>query len=152
MAWQHTDSIDRLRPAFLPDAPQTQLIPEITPLSSEAVFDKIAMSAFVGTPVDLVLKDCGIHAVAIVGVALEVGIEPTARHAADLGFIPVVVTDACGGRDEAAMERSLAGLRFEGDAILTDVATICRLLRKSAPDGQPRPSTSPSVLASSEPR
>ena len=37
---------------------------------------------------------------------------------------------------EGAMERSLAGLRFAGDAILTDVATICRLLRKSAP-GQP---------------
>jgi len=28
------------------------------------------------------------------GIALEVGIEPTARHAADLGFIPVLVQDA----------------------------------------------------------
>jgi nicotinamidase-related amidase len=152
MAWQRTDSIDRLRPAFPPDAPQTQLIPEITPLPSEAVFDRIAMSAFVGTPLELVLKDCGIHAVAIVGVALEVGVEPTARHAADLGFIPVVVTDACGGRDEVAMERSLASLRFAGDAILTDVATICRLLRKSAPDGRAEPGVNAGVLASSEPR
>jgi nicotinamidase-related amidase len=133
MAWQRVDSVDRLRPALPPDAPHTRLTPELAPLASEAVFDKITMSAFVGTPLDLVLRDCGINAIAIVGVALEVGIEPTVRHAADLGYIPVVVTDACGGRDEAAMQRSLAGLAFAGDAILTDVATICRHLTRSLP-------------------
>lgn len=82
------------------------------------------MSAFVGTPLELILRDCGIKALAIVGVALEVGIEPTARHAADPGFIPVVVTDACGGRDQIAMQRSLAGLAFAGDAILVDASTL----------------------------
>ena len=138
MAWQRVDSVDRIRPAFPPGAPHTQLTPEVAPLPTEAVFDRIAMSAFVGTPLDLVLRDCGIQAVTIVGVALEVGVEPTVRHAADLGYIPVVVTDACGGRDEAAMERSLAGLRFAGDAIFTDVTTICRLFRKSALDPAPQ--------------
>jgi nicotinamidase-related amidase len=136
MAWQRVNSIDRLRPALPPDAPLTRLTPALAPLPSEAVFDKITMSAFVGTPLDLVLRDCGISAIAIVGVALEVGIEPTVRHAADLGYIPVVVTDACGGRDEAAMQRSLAGLAFAGDAILTDVATICRHLTRSLPGAQ----------------
>jgi len=138
MAWQRVDSVDRVRTAFPPDAPQTRLIPEVSPLPSEAVFDRITMSAFVGTPLDLVLRDCGINAIAVVGVALEVGLEPTVRHAADLGYIPVVVTDACGGRDEAAMERSLAGLRFAGDAIFTDVASITRLFRKSAVDPVPQ--------------
>ena len=98
MGWR----LERVRPAFPPDAPQTRLTPEVTPLPSEAVFEKIGMSAFNGTPLDLVLRDCGIQALAIVGVALEVGLEPTVRHAADLGYIPVVVTDACGGRDERA--------------------------------------------------
>ena len=86
------------------------------------------MSAFLGTPLDLVLRDCGLNGVAIAGVALEVGIEPTLRHAADLGYIPVVVIDACGGRDQEAMQRTLAGLAFAGDAILTDVATVCALM------------------------
>jgi len=130
MAWQRADSVDHVRPAFPPDAPQTQLLPELSPLPSEALFDRITMSAFLGTPLDLVLRDCGLNAVAIVGVALEVGIEPTVRHAADLGYIPVVVTDACGGRDQEAMQRTLAGLAFAGDAILTDVATICALLTR----------------------
>jgi len=29
------------------------------------------------------------------GIAMEIGIEPTARHAGDLGTIPVVIEDAC---------------------------------------------------------
>jgi len=130
MAWQRVDDVAKVRPAFPPDAAQTQLIPEVAPRPSEAVFDKITMSAFEGTPLDIVLRDCGIVAVALVGVALEVGIEPTARHAADLGYRPIVVVDACGGRDQAARERSVAGLAFAGDSILTDTATLCKTLRK----------------------
>jgi nicotinamidase-related amidase len=57
-----------------------------------------------------------------------VGIEPTVRHGADLGLIPVLLTDACGAGDSAAAERSLAALAFAGDAILTDIATITGLL------------------------
>jgi nicotinamidase-related amidase len=87
------------------------------------------MSAFEGTPLDIALRDCAITAVAIVGVAMEVGIEPTVRHAADLGYVPVVVTDACGAGHQEAANRSLASLTFAGDALFTDVATICRLFR-----------------------
>ena len=131
LAWQHADRIEKIRPAFPPDAPQTQLIPDVAPRPTEAVLDKITMSAFVGTPLELILRDCGIKALAIVGVALEIGIEPTVRHAADLGFVPVLVTDACGGRDGAAMERARASLEFAGDAILTDSDRLCRLLRSN---------------------
>ncbi len=38
-------------------------------------------------------RDLGINAFTIVGVAMEVGIEPTARHGVDLGYIPIIVTD-----------------------------------------------------------
>ncbi|MGA8622421.1 MAG: isochorismatase family protein [Candidatus Sulfotelmatobacter sp.] len=69
------------------DAPRFHLIPEMNPLPSEAIFDKITMSAFEGTPLDYALRDCGIDAFAIVGIAMEIGIEPTVRHGADLGYI-----------------------------------------------------------------
>jgi hypothetical protein len=36
----------------------------------------------------------------------------TARHAADLGFLPVVVEDACGVVEGEAAERSLASLDY----------------------------------------
>jgi nicotinamidase-related amidase len=132
MAWQRVKSVDEVKPWFLRDSPGFQLIPEMTPLPSEAIFDKIAMSAFEGTPLDIALRDCGITAFAVVGVAIEIGIEPTVRQGADLGYIPVVVKDACGCGHRDAAERSIASLEFAGDALFTDVDTICAQFRRIA--------------------
>jgi nicotinamidase-related amidase len=125
--------VKQVKPAFLRDSPQFQLVPELTPLPSEAIFDKISMSAFVGTPLDIAMRDCGLNAFAIAGIALEIGIEPTVRHAMDLGYIPVVVEDACGSRDQEAAARALAGFQFAGGSYLTDVRTISRLMRRQMP-------------------
>jgi nicotinamidase-related amidase len=129
MAWQRVKSANDVEPWFLRDSPGFHLIPELNPLPSEAVFDKIAMSAFEGTPLDVALRDCGIDVFAIVGIAMEIGIEPTARHGADLGYIPVVVKDACGFGHRDAAARSIATLEFAGDALLTNVETICSQFR-----------------------
>jgi biuret amidohydrolase len=131
MAWQRVKSPAEVKPWFLRDSPGFQLIPELTPLPSEAVFDKIAMSAFEGTPLNMALRDCGIAAFAIAGIAMEIGIEPTVRHGADLGYMPVVVKDACGFGHRDAAERSVASLEFAGDSLFTDVATICAALGRT---------------------
>jgi nicotinamidase-related amidase len=86
----------------------------------------------------MALRDLGIRAFAIAGVALEIGIAPTVWHAVDLGLIPVVVTDACGGRDQPAMQRVL-DVRFSGDALLTDIAAITPLLAARPADDQGGP-------------
>ena len=125
MAWQRVKSPNEVKAWFLRDSPGFHLIPELNPRPSEAIFDKIAMSAFEGTPLDIALRDCGIDAFAIVGIAMEIGIEPTARHGADLGYIPVVVNDACGFGHRDAAARSIASLEFAGDSLLTNVETIC---------------------------
>src|SRR5438105_3800636 len=125
MAWQRVKSPDEVEPWFLRDSPGFHLIPEMNPLPSEATFDKITMSAFEGTPLDIALRDCGIKAFAIVGIAMEVGIEPTVRHGADLGYIPAVIKDACGFGHRDASERSIASLEFSGDALLTDADEFC---------------------------
>lgn len=116
--WQRTDTSAGVVSPFPPDAAQTQIVPELRPTERDAVLDKITMSAFEGTWLDIALRDCGITTVAVVGAAMEIGIEPTVRHAADLGYIPVVVTDACGAGNVEAAERSLAALRFAGDSLL----------------------------------
>ncbi len=126
--WQRVERAADVISPFPPDVAQTQLIPELLPTDREAVIDKITMSAFESTWLDIVLRDCGITTVAVIGVAMEIGIEPTVRHAADLGYIPVVVTDACGGGDIEAAERSLAALRFAGDALLTTTEEFCSVL------------------------
>ena len=139
MAWQRVAEPSLVRPMFLRDSPGFQIMPALAPLASEAIFDKITMSAFEGTPLNVALRDCGIKAVAIAGIALEVGIEPTVRHAIDLGIIPVVISDACGVGDEEAGRRTLESLAFEGNALVADVATFVELIGSPAsPQPQPR--------------
>jgi nicotinamidase-related amidase len=121
-AWQGVDRLEDVRSPFLPDAPQTQIVPDLKPNEREAVLDKLTLSAFAGTPLELALRGAGVDAVAIVGVATEIGIEPTVRHAGDLGFIPVVITDACAAGNAEAGTRAMESLRFLGEALLTDVA------------------------------
>ena len=49
MAWQRVEEPSGVKPWFLRDSPNFQIVPELTPLGSEAIFDKITMSAFEGS-------------------------------------------------------------------------------------------------------
>jgi len=124
MAWQRVDDPEKVEPWFLRDSPAFPIVPELEPLPNEAIFDKLAMSAFEGTPLNMALRDCGIQCFLIAGIAMEIGIDITARHGADLGFIPIVVRDACGAGHRDAAERALQTLEFLGDAVITDSATV----------------------------
>ena len=128
--WQRQARAADTRPLIPYGSPGFQLAPEIVPREDEAVIDKVTMSAFEGTPLDIVLRDCGVRAYVIAGVALEIGIDPTVRHSADLGYVPVVVRDACGAGDAEAARRSLESLAFAGDAIIADTDEVCASLAR----------------------
>jgi nicotinamidase-related amidase len=130
MAWQRVDSMEKVKPMFLRDSSAFQIIPELQPLHSEGIVDKITMSAFEGTYLEIALRDCGIRSFLIAGIALEIGIDPTCRQGADLGFWPILVQDACGFGNEEAAEHSLASLKHLGDTLITDSETLCGLLTK----------------------
>jgi nicotinamidase-related amidase len=130
MAWQRTDDPEKVNPWFLRGSPGFEITPELAPRPSEAIFDKLTMSALEGTPLAIALRDCGITSMALVGVAMEIGIEPTARHAADLGIVPVVVEDACGSGHAEAAQRSIEARKFAGDAVFTDVEAFCQALKR----------------------
>lgn len=132
MAWQRIDEPTAVKPWFLRGTSGFELVPELTPSDDEFVFDKLAMSAFEGTPLQFALRDRGITTLAICGIALEIGIDPTVRHAADLGIVPVVVSDACGAGHGEAGQRTLDQLRFIGDAIITDEVAFCAALNSGA--------------------
>jgi len=61
-----------------------------------------------------------------------VGIEPTVRHATDLGYLPIVVTDACGWGNAEAAKRSLETLAFSGGSLQTDIASLRNVLSEHA--------------------
>ncbi len=135
MAWQRTTDPEAVKPWFLRGAPAAEIVPELTPTADELVLDKLSMSAFEGTPLSYVLKDSDILGVAIVGIALEIGIEPSVRHATDLGFVPIVLTDACGIGNAEAGARSLQTMRFVGEAIISDTDSFSQLLQHGADRG-----------------
>lgn len=132
MAWQRTDDPEKVNPWFLRDSPGFQITPELAPRPSEVIFDKLTMSALEGTPLAIALRDCGVTSIALVGVAMEIGIEPTARHAADLGIVPVIVEDACGSGHADAAQRSIESLKFAGDAVFTNVEAFCQAVKRKA--------------------
>jgi biuret amidohydrolase len=121
MAWQRVDSPEAVKPWFLRGSPGFELAAELAVGADEAIFDKISMSAFEGTPLAMALRDCGVMSFMICGIATEIGIDPTVRHGADLGFIPVVISDACGHGEKEAADRSLENMRHMGDAVLTTI-------------------------------
>ncbi|KAA8877436.1 cysteine hydrolase [Nocardia colli] len=130
MQWQRVDDLDELHASFPQGSPQYQLTPELTPNADEVVFDKITMSAFAATPLDIALRDCGIDSYAIAGIAMEVGIEPTIRHSLDLGYLPIMVTDACGAGHPAAAQRSYATLEFAGGSLMTESEALIDLMNR----------------------
>jgi biuret amidohydrolase len=132
MAWQRIADPGEVHPWFLRDSPGFGIVPELAPLATEAVFDKIAMSAFEGTPLGIAMRDCGLQSFLIAGVATEIGVDITCRHGADLGLVPVLVRDACGAGHADAAERALGTLEFLGDTVLTDLATASEVLRALA--------------------
>lgn len=128
MAWQRVDSPEAINPWFLRGSPGFELAPELGVKTDEAIFDKISMSAFEGTPLAMALRDCGLISFMICGIATEIGIDPTVRHGADLGLIPIVIEDACGHGHKNAAERSIENIRFMGDAFVTNVEDLRKTL------------------------
>lgn len=133
--WQRVQRAEQVKPRLLQGSPGFQVVDALAPHPGDAVIDKIAMSAFEGTPLPVLFRDLGLVSFMVAGIALEIGIEPTVRHGADLGFIPVVVQDACGFGNAEAGQRSLAAMQFTGDAMFTDVARLCAIFDASAPPG-----------------
>ncbi len=127
MKKQKVDRPDKLVPTMQAGMEDTNFIDGLKPLPHHIVLEKSQPSLFVDTPLDLRLKTLGVDTLVIGGVATDIGIEFTCRHAAALGYFTVVVEDASGAYSDAAHERSLAFLRGWTTPVV-DTATACRTL------------------------
>ena|ERR1700722_5782790 len=128
MIWQRKTDPVETNPMMTQGSPAWEIVPELAPRQDEVVIDKITMSAFESTFLNLALRDAKLESFIIAGIALEVGIEPTVRHGADLNLIPVVASDACGSKTQEAYERSLATMKETGEIILCSTAEIIQSL------------------------
>ncbi len=131
MMWQGKTDPNELGPMMGQGSDAWQIVPELAPREGEIVIDKITMSAFESTFLNLALRDAHLDSFIIGGIALEVGIEPTVRHGMDLNLIPVVAADACGSKRPELYERSLATMRETGEVIARSVEEIITSVRQS---------------------
>jgi nicotinamidase-related amidase len=97
----------------------TEFLPQAGPLSGEIILTKHRVNAFVGTPLDLILRHAGIDQVAIVGCSTDVGMQTTARAAHDLDYQVTVIGDCCIAPSDEDHEPTLRML-----SKVTDVVTL----------------------------
>jgi|BEDMetMinimDraft_2_1075160.scaffolds.fasta_scaffold02613_2 nicotinamidase-related amidase len=86
------------------------IIKEVYPEEGDVVLNKNTPSIFVGTNFELMLRNVGITTIVFTGIATNIGVETSARHAQALGFLPVIAKEAVSSSDKEAHERSLANL------------------------------------------
>ncbi|MCL5016950.1 MAG: cysteine hydrolase [Candidatus Parvarchaeota archaeon] len=92
----------------------------LKPEEGEIVINKNTASIFVGTNFELMTRNAGIESIIIAGIATEIGVESTARDAANRGFYVVVDSDASSSADKEAHERSLTNMKKLFDVLKTD--------------------------------
>ncbi|HEY6833547.1 MAG TPA: isochorismatase family cysteine hydrolase [Pseudolabrys sp.] len=127
MKKQKVDHPDKLVATMQSGMEDTNFIDGLMPKPHHIVLEKSQPSLFVDTPLDLRLKTLGIDTLIICGVATDIGIEFTCRHAAALGYFTVAVEDASGAYSDEAHERSLAFLRNWITPVV-NTATVCQTL------------------------
>jgi nicotinamidase-related amidase len=104
-------AVGEAQEAFRPGAPGAQLIPEMAGLAS-AVVDNQKLSGLAGNGLAQELRAQGIDTLLITGVATNLTVEQTARHATDLGFTVHVVSDCVTAADDTTHAASLANLEL----------------------------------------
>jgi biuret amidohydrolase len=98
-----------------PGTPEWEILPELEPRPDDLVLAKFTSSFFVGTPLESMLRFRNVETLLLTGVSTEGGILSTARHAANLGFYPLVVEDAVGSMTPEGNAAGLRTLREMGD-------------------------------------
>ena len=129
MVWQRKTDPMETKPFITQSSRSGQIVPELAPQDDEVVIDKITMSAFEGTFLNLAMRDAHLDAFIIAGIALEIGIEPTVRQGLDLNYVPIIVTDACGSKTQELKDRSLATLKETGEVITVDTTRLVALMK-----------------------
>lgn len=93
------------------------IIPELAPASGDLELDKPAQSAFIGTDLEASLRALGTTHLLLTGVTTQCCVLATYRHAADLGFFPLLLEDCCAAFDPRDHAAAIDVLTSEGGAV-----------------------------------
>jgi biuret amidohydrolase len=85
--------------SFVAGTRGVEIVPQLAPRRDEPIVDKTRYSAFVNTRLESILKTWGVDTLLITGLMTQYCSVTTARHAHDLDYRVIFVTDANAGPD-----------------------------------------------------
>ena len=97
--------------------PGCAVITELTPQPGDLQLDKPGQSAFVGTDLEASLRERGVSHLLLAGVTTQCCVLATYRHAADLGFFPLLLEDCCAAFDPREHQAAIDVVTSEGGAV-----------------------------------
>jgi nicotinamidase-related amidase len=109
---------------------EAEIIGSLAPRDDEPVLGKTTYDAFLGTPLEPILRDRGIEQVLVTGVLTHMCCETTARSAFCRGFEVYVPVDATAS---SSLELHLCSLRSMADAVAVPVGVDEVLSRCARP-------------------
>ncbi|GAA3862826.1 N-carbamoylsarcosine amidohydrolase [Leifsonia kafniensis] len=120
------DKVPALR-ALIGDSAVGATMPSVAPTADETVIVKQFASAFFGTDLAARLRATGVDTVVIIGTSTSGCVRATAVDAIQYGFVPLVVSDAVGDRDEAVHRASLYDLQAKYAEVIDSPTAIAYL-------------------------
>jgi len=84
----------------------------VTPLPFEAIIDKHSYSAFIGTDLDVRLRERGIRTLVFAGVQTNVCVECSLRDAVCMGYYAVLATDCIASYAQALHEATVRNVEL----------------------------------------
>ena len=89
------------------DAQEREIVERVKPATGDIVLKKPGYGAFVGTDLVTILNQMGIENLIVSGVMTEFGIRSTVFSAQDLGYRPLVVSDATASATFESQQRAM---------------------------------------------
>lgn len=110
--------------SFVRGNPLAEFLPDLSPEPGEVVVTKQYASAFSGTSLAATLRVMGVDTVVICGYSTSGCVRATALDALQNGFVPFVVSEACGDRSAEVQSANL----FDLQSKYAEVVSLSRVL------------------------
>jgi nicotinamidase-related amidase len=96
---------------------EAKVVDAVAPADDELVIPKTSSSLFNSTNIDYLLRNLGVEELVVTGFLTDQCIDHTVKDAADRGYYPTLIRDAC-----------MANTRERHEAALTCFSGYCRML------------------------